>query len=345
LVPSWELSLQAADKSPGTIRSYLDSVRVLAMFLSEHGLPVEAEAVEAAGVRAFLDESTATTSPGNAHKHFRNLRVFFNWLIAEEERTAGTPMAGIDPPKVSSSRTAELLSEREIGALLEVCSGGSWVDRRDAAIVRVLIDSGMRVSWLAGLRYGTQRYGAQQYRAQQYRADEGDGDVWLEERLLRVVRKGEEAVLVPIGGQAAAAVDRYVRARARHPHAASPWLWLPVRGITAEGGERRLTATGIQQMLERRGREAGISGRLRPHRFRQTMADGYLEAGGDPVELMRIAGWKSVEMVRRYSEARAAGETARADERARAEERARAAGETARAEERARADERLRAGK
>ncbi|MEU7856419.1 tyrosine-type recombinase/integrase [Nonomuraea sp. NPDC049141] len=289
MVPSWELSLQAADKSPGTIRSYLDSVRVLARFLSERGLPVEVEAVEAANVRAFLDASTATTSPGNAHKHFRNLRVFFNWLIAEEERTAGTPMAGIDPPKVAS-RTVELLADRELEALLEVCSGGSWVDRRDTAIVRVLMDNGMRLSWLAGLRHSADV------------SDEG-GDVWLDRRLLRIVRKGEDAHLVPIGPKTAAAIDRYLRARARHPHAASPWLWLPVRGITAEGGERRLTATGIQQMLERRGRQAGISGRLHPHRFRQTMADDYLGKGGDPLDLMRITGWKSVEIVRRYLEA------------------------------------------
>jgi integrase/recombinase XerD len=295
MVPSWELSLQAADKSPGTIRSYLDSVRVLARFLSERGMPVEVEAVDAANVRAFLDASTAATSSGNARKHFRNLRVFFNWLIAEEERTAGTPMDGIDPPK-GASRTVELLADRELETLLEVCSGGSWVDRRDSAIVRVLMDNGMRLSWLAGLRHGPT--------GEQGEAIGGDaervGDVWLDRRLLRIIRKGEDAHLVPIGPKTAAAIDRYLRARTRHPHAASPWLWLPVRGITAEGGQRRLTATGIQQMLERRGREAGIPGRLHPHRFRQTMADDYLEKGGDPLELMRITGWKSLEMVRRY---------------------------------------------
>mgnify|MGYP000928642456 CR=1 FL=1 len=33
-----------------------------------------------------------------------------------------------------------------------------------------------------------------------------------------------------------------------------------------------------------------IAGRLGPHRFRRTMADGYLEAGGDPLDLMRVGG-------------------------------------------------------
>jgi site-specific recombinase XerD len=91
--------------------------------------------------------------------------------------------------------------------------------------------------------------------------------VWLLRHTLRVTLRGGDVREAPIGSKTAAAIDRYLRSRVRHPHAASPWLWLPVRGITAGGGERRLTGTGIQQMLERRGREAGIVGRLHPLRF------------------------------------------------------------------------------
>lgn len=253
MIPSWELALQAAGRSPGTIRSYLDSVRGLGAFLSEHGLPGGVETIGEGEVRAFLDATSGDTSPGNAHKHFRNLRIFFNWLVAEQERTSGTPMAGVEPPEVAAHPT-DPLSEPELGALLGICSGGSWVDRRDTAIIRVLME-GMRMSGLAGLRYSA------------------DGapvnDVWLLRHTLRVTLRGGDVREAPIGSKTAAAIDRYLRSRVRHPHAASPWLWLPVRGITAGGGERRLTGTGIQQMLERRGREAGIVGRLHPLRFRR----------------------------------------------------------------------------
>ncbi|GGS91650.1 integrase [Planobispora rosea] len=292
MVASWELSLRAAGKSPGTVRSYLDSVRALASFLAEHEPPVDVETVGAGNVRAFLTASREATSAGNAHKHFRNLRVFFNWLIAEGERTAASPLDGVDPPS-GASRPADPLTDRELEALLETCSGGTWVDLRDTAIIRILMDNGMRVSGLAGLRYSAD--------------DEQANDVWLDRHILRTTLRDGSVHLAPIGGRTAVAIDRYLRSRVRHPHAASPWLWLPVRGITAEGGERRLTVTGIQQMLERRGREAGIAGRLHPHRFRHTMAGHYLEAGGDPLNLMRIAGWKSMEMVRRRIGARADG--------------------------------------
>jgi site-specific recombinase XerD len=298
MIPSWELSLLAASKSPGTVRSYLDSVRALAsFFLREHEVTAEVQSVGPDDVRAFLAASAAATSAGNAHKHFRNLRVFFNWLAAEEERAGSSPLAGLDPPKVAS-RPADPLTGEELTTLLEVCSGNSWVDRRDTAIIRILMDNGMRLSGLAGLRYSVD--------------DAAANDVWPARHMLRIPLKDGDMHLAPIGHKAAAAIDRYLRARARHPHAASPWLWLPVRGITAQGGERRLTASGIQQIMERRGREAGIEGRLHPHRFRHTMVDRYLEAGGDPLDLMRITGWKSMEMVRRHTEARA-GERARAE--------------------------------
>nr|BFE82341.1 hypothetical protein GCM10020093_049420 [Planobispora longispora] len=83
MIVSWELSLQAAGKSPGTVRSYLDSVRALISFLAEHESAADVETVDSRNVQAFLAASLEATSAGNAHKHFRNLRVFFNWLIAE----------------------------------------------------------------------------------------------------------------------------------------------------------------------------------------------------------------------------------------------------------------------
>ena len=299
MIASWELSLQAANKSPGTIRSYLDSVRALAAWCTDQDDQDVAPTIDVRpeDIRGFLASVLEKTSPSNAHKHFRNLRVFFNWLVAEGDRRAPSPLANVDPPKVAKKPT-DPLSDDELKALLKVCSGNSWIDRRDTAIIRILTDNGMRVSGLAGLRYSAD--------------DENETDVLLARHVLRIRLKGGDIHMAPIGRKTAAAIDRYLRARARHPHASSPWLWLPSRGITAAGGDRRLTASGIQQILERRGQQAGIPGRLYPHRFRHTMADDYLEAGGDPLNLMRIAGWKSMEMVRRYTEARA-------DERARAE--------------------------
>ena len=44
---------------------------------------------------------------------------------------------------------------------------------------------------------------------------------------------------------------------------------------------------------------------VHPHRFRRSFADSWLAAGGSTDDLMHIMGWKTYDMVREYTEARA----------------------------------------
>jgi site-specific recombinase XerD len=109
--------------------------------------------------------------------------------------------------------------------------------------------------------------------------------------VLLVLGKGRRERTLPFGRKAGEALDRYLRARARHKDAELPWLWLGKKG--------RLTEWGLVMMLRRRGAQAGLPG-LHLHQFRHTFAHRWLAQGGTETDLMRIAGWKSRAMLQRY---------------------------------------------
>jgi len=86
--------------------------------------------------------------------------------------------------------------------------------------------------------------------------------------------------------------DRYIRVRARHAQAYRAQLWL---GINNRGP---MTASGIYQVIARRGQECGTE--VFPHRFRHHFSHTWLDRGGAEGDLMELNGWTSPQMLRRY---------------------------------------------
>jgi integrase/recombinase XerD len=296
LLPSWQLALASDNKSPETIKSYTASVKSLSAFLRAQGMPDDIEDVAPEHIRAFLVAERERTSPAFAQQHYRNLHVYFRWIEREGERLAPNPMDRVSKPTVPEV-VKPFFADADIAALLRACSGQDFEARRDTAIIRTLLDTGVRVSGLSGLRFDPVR--------------EEANDVFLQSRRLRVTLKGGDQWWVPVGRRTAAAIDRYLRARARHARASSPWLWLGVRnGVKGE----HFTDTGIRQMLERRGEQAGVQN-VNPHRFRHTFADKWLELGGNVDDLMNVAGWRSITMPLQYAKGRGIARAAAAHDR------------------------------
>jgi integrase len=275
-VSSFGLHLAAEGKAAKTVRTYTEAVQWFAAdHLRRETGYVGWEEVRKQDVQERIVWLLGRYSPAYASNQFRALQQFFKWLAAEEE--ISDPMAGLRPPHVPD-QPVPIFSGGDLARLERACAGRSFQQRRDAAVIAVFGATGMRLSELAGIRYDP--------------ADPSRSDLDLWHREITVRGKGRKTRTVKISHDAARSLDRYIRVRARHAQACRPQLWL---GVNNRGP---MTASGIYQVIARRGRECGIE--VFPHRFRHHFSHTWLDRGGAEGDLMELNGWTSPQMLRRY---------------------------------------------
>jgi site-specific recombinase XerD len=278
LVESFNRKLLAENKSPRTIQTYGEALRLFEEFLATRGMPLTMAEIRREHVETFITDLLARFKPATASNRYRTLNLFFGWCVAEGE-IRRSPMERMRPPIVPVI-PPEVLSDDELRRIFRACEGNLYRDRRDMAIMRLLADTGMRVGELAGIKVE---------------------DLDLEYSVIVVLGKNRRPRLCPFGRKTSLAIDRYLRLRAQREDAHAEALWI------GSGGP--MTANGIADMVRRRGKKARVD-HVHPHRFRHTFAHRWLAAGGAEIDLMQLAGWHSRAMVGRYG-ASAASERAR----------------------------------
>ena len=213
--------------------------------------------------RAYPPNLAQVQSPGSAHSQFAdqgglrqlsgrqaNGRLLICMmsgtdlpaaLLLDPDEQRPNPMASLKPPKISD-KLVPVFTGDELAALLGTSKGGGFQNRRDYAIISVFKDTGARPSELAGLT---------------------TDDVSPRDREAVVTGKGDKQRTIRFTYDTARALDRYQRERAKHKMARVGALWLGVRGGP-------MTASGVYQMMERRGRDAGVE--VNPHKFSDSQA-------------------------------------------------------------------------
>lgn len=285
LADSWALSLRADRKSPQTLKSYGDGLRYFLDWCEQRDAEPLSRASLRAWVTALLDGGSAAST---ARARQLAVRRFAAWL-AEEGEVGADPFLGVKPPKLDQ-RVVEPLTEDQLRALLKACQppkGATPAEalrhRRDEAVLRLMLETGARAGEVVALTLDD--------------LDLAGGTA--------VIRRGKggKGRVVPVGPQAAQAIDRYLRLRRHHRLAASSRaLWLGDRG-------KAFTYDALHKTLGERAKAAGIVG-FHPHRMRHTAAHRWLAAGGSEGGLMAVAGWTRPDMLMRYTKAQASARAA-----------------------------------
>ena len=198
-------------------------------YLTSKGMPTVVHSIRREHVESYVADMVGTVSPATVAKHYRSLQQLWRWLVDDGEIT-DSPRARMRPPAVPE-QPVPVLTEEGLSALLKACAGNTFENRRDTAIIRLLADTGIRAAELMGL---------------------GIEDLDADHDVAKVLGKGRRERSVPYGAKTSDALRRYLRARARHPQAALPALWLGRKGA--------------DHLLQVRGCDGRLAHRPRPLR-------------------------------------------------------------------------------
>jgi len=199
------------------------------------------------------------------------MRGAYAWLFARD-LVPRDPAAVVPGPKQRRTLPATF-KPSELDQLLDPPAGDEPRGLRDRALLELLYGSGLRASEACTLRVR---------------------DVDRGRRQIRVTGKGDKQRMVPLGGAAEQALDRYLaRGRPALDRGLADRLFLSVRG-------RPLQPSDVRRTLERSLTRQGLASRS-PHALRHSFATHLLEGGADLLSIQEMLGHASVATTQVYT--------------------------------------------
>ena len=262
----WAISLRSR-LAASSVPVYLRSLRQFSDWLPADGVSVDL--VTRGHVEGWLaDLADRGLKPATRDVRLKALAQFFKY-VAEEENIPN-PVDRVARVKVDDPVIA-IPSDDDIRAVLATCTGSAPLDRRDAFLIRLLADAGLRRFEAVGITLDELR---------------------LADREALVHGKGRKDRVVAFGDATAAAGMKWLRVRRQWATDEQPAVF-----VTSQG--RPLAATSVPKVLERRCAAAGVAP-IHPHALRHRATHTLLHAGLGEQVVESQMGWTGGQMVRRY---------------------------------------------
>ncbi|HEX2975729.1 MAG TPA: tyrosine-type recombinase/integrase, partial [Bacteroidales bacterium] len=261
---------QIKNLSINTIGFYKDRLNSFFKFCSTEFNLTTPEEVSISEVRAFIRYSMdAGRSIKTINHNTQAIKAFYNYLL-EEGRVSISPAVRVKPLK-QEKKIIQTFSPNQVEALLAGCNKHTFVGLRNYTIMLTLLDTGLRVSELCGLKMQ---------------------DIDRSAGLLKVMGKGSKERMVPFGASLKRILLEYLKRRGEVDNEDHVFL-----NQYGEQMDRYL----VLRMMQDIGKKSGVSDvRVSPHTFRHTFAKNWILAGGDSFSLQKILGHTTQEMVSQY---------------------------------------------
>jgi site-specific recombinase XerD len=253
----------AAVSSPSDITEAM--MREYRIYLNRH----PARKAKKGQVQDTLDKRTQ-------NYHLIALRAFFKYI---RKRGVG----GYDPEKIelakTSDRELDLITDRELGNLLQAPDSKTVSGLRDKAMLELLFSTGLRVSELCSL----------------------DRDMDLRNGEISVRGKGGKIRVVFISSSAQDAVKKYLSERVDIDEAM--FIDHSPRAISRMKKEEsiRLTPRSVERTVEKYATLAGIAKKCTPHVIRHSFATDLLYNGADLRTVQMMLGHASISTTQIYT--------------------------------------------
>ena len=259
--------------SRNTIEAYARDLRQFAAFLTLTGYDSLAE-IHSQTLVAYLRKlQQENMQPSSVTRKLAAIRSFFQYMLRERHLKID-PSVTIDSLK-TPQRLPKVLSEKEIGRLLEQPGATTPAKLRDKAMLELLYATGVRVSELVSLKLG---------------------DINMDMGYVRCFGKGSKERIVPMGGSAQNALLDYLdRARPKIVRrAAEDTLFLNHHG-------RKMTRQGFWQIIQAAALRVGIAITVTPHMLRHSFATHLLDHGADLRSVQEMLGHADISTTQIYT--------------------------------------------
>jgi site-specific recombinase XerD len=259
-------TMSGANKSEATIIAYRTDLSQFAHFLAETNCTISSPAdISRGDIAEYLSHLGEHGMSGKTRaRKLSAIREYFRFLESEGLVTANPTLGVATPKKEQSGRTA--LRSDEYTKLLSLAGANP----RDYAILQVFLQTGIRVSELCDLTRE---------------------DIDFEQRLLRITSgKGMKTRTIELEKRGIQAIRSYLAVR---PESLSNALFLNYQG-------ERLSTRGVQKMLVKYLKAAGITKKISPHSLRHTFATYKAERGVSPYVLREWLGHARLDTTQIY---------------------------------------------